>query len=308
MTSEAFYIFTHFNKSLDTETGDWIIEGIASTPDIDRESDIVAENAVTDALKSYKKMPVLRYQHKDPIGKVLKMEYTPEGLYIKAKISNTPETKGIWQLIKDGVVRGLSIAGKIVKATKKKNKKGKEIRTIEKMELHEISVVDIPANPNSVLNVVKAYNSYMSTNKEEKIMTEQPEWLEPLTKSLTELKDAVTDLNKNLTAPIEETEAEKKLWVEFTKATKELEKADDEEEEKGEDEDEDDEEKKKKKKSAKSTDPDFKKMIADELKEQALRKAVAGDVEVPAEAKKGGITRGALAKRYNLEEEDEDAW
>lgn len=297
-----FYIVTDFQKSLDVKSGDWIIEGIASTPHIDRENDIVMASAVKNALKSYKEMPVLRYQHKDPIGKVLEMKYTPDGLYIKAKISNIQETKGIWQLIKDGVIRGLSIAGKILKASKKKNDDGKEVRTIEKMELHEISIVDIPANSNSKLNVVKAYNAYMK--KEEKNMNEeQPEWVQPLEDTMKKLTEAVTNLSKSLTQPYEETELEKKFYDDLIKSLEKQEDEPDEEEE----EDEDEEKAKKKKKAM--TENDIKKMVEDKMKEDTYRKAITSETplgQVQDPVKKGSVVRQALAKRYNVDDGEEE--
>ena len=57
--SEAhnFYLSGDFTKSLDTSTEEWIIEGIASTPGIDREGDIIMSSAVEEALKSTSKCP-----------------------------------------------------------------------------------------------------------------------------------------------------------------------------------------------------------------------------------------------------------
>ncbi len=158
--AEFSYVFDIISKGIDDETGEWTIKGIASTEAIDREDDVILRPAVEQAMRKYMKRPVLRYMHKEGVGLVKSWDYTDKGLEVEATIIQTDQNLHIWRLIKAGVIRGFSIAGKVLKAVIAKvkdevTKKIKRIRKITSLEIWEISVVDVPANQESIFEVIK---------------------------------------------------------------------------------------------------------------------------------------------------------
>ena len=88
--------------------------------------------------------------HKDIIGKVNHMEEREDGLWIKAKISNTKLGDETLELVKDGAIRSFSV-GFIPLVDEKIE------RTIirKKVNLKEISLVDFPAYENASVTEVR---------------------------------------------------------------------------------------------------------------------------------------------------------
>ena len=88
--------------------------------------------------------------HKEIIGKVNHMEEREDGLWIKAKISNTKLGDETLELVKDGAIRSFSV-GFIPLVDEKKD------RTIirKKVNLKEVSLVDFPAYENASVTEVR---------------------------------------------------------------------------------------------------------------------------------------------------------
>lgn len=88
--------------------------------------------------------------HKDIIGKVNHMEEREDGLWIKAKISNTKLGDETLELVKDGAIRSFSV-GFIPLVDEKQD------RTIirKKVNLKEVSLVDFPAYENASVTEVR---------------------------------------------------------------------------------------------------------------------------------------------------------
>lgn len=131
-----------------------IIEGWASTNDVDRYKEIVTPEAFRETLPEYMKNSIMYFGHEWwalPIGKVISAEIRDKGLWIKAMIS---ETAGdIWKEIEEGILKCLSIGYRLLRW---EDDAEKEIRTLLKIDLMEISVVGIPANPNAIFEAAKA--------------------------------------------------------------------------------------------------------------------------------------------------------
>ena len=148
-----------FKSNQDAE-GNWLIEGLASTSDIDLDNEKILPTAFEKSLPGFMKNPVLLLMHGFiekysylPIGKVIKAEIKETGLWVKAMISKTaPE---IWTLIKENILKAFSIGFKL-------NEEGIEeeedtgIGIIKDLHLLEISVVPIPANPNALFEMAKS--------------------------------------------------------------------------------------------------------------------------------------------------------
>lgn len=131
---------------------DRIIEGFASTADVDRVDDIVVPDAFKRTMKTFMKAPTLLYNHKldNAIGVVEAYKITDKGLWIRARIGKGYEPADtIWKMIEQGIVRTFSIGFSI--KDEEWNKEGKRI--IKDIDLHEISVVSVPANTEALFEV-----------------------------------------------------------------------------------------------------------------------------------------------------------
>lgn len=138
-------------KSYDDEQR--IIEGVATTPTPDRVNDVVVSEGVEFKLP----LPLL-YQHNSskPIGNVIEARSSKEGIRIKAKLAPTGVAAFIdeaWSLIKNGLVRGLSIGFRSLEDEFDKQLNGYRYLRTEWMEL---SAVTIPANAEASILSVKS--------------------------------------------------------------------------------------------------------------------------------------------------------
>ena len=130
--------------------GTWIVEGYASTSDLDAQRHIVDPEAIKMGAESLKRYDTVLFNHDPnrPIGKVLHSEATDGGLLVKVAVSKT-EPK-IWDQIKEGTLSKFSIRGQITDSEIREDQLTKEeIFVIKGMELHEISLVSVPANPHA---------------------------------------------------------------------------------------------------------------------------------------------------------------
>lgn len=139
-------------KSLDEDAG--IITGIASTPSTDRMEDIVEPEGAEF------KLPIpLLWQHdsSSPIGHVTEARVSAKGIEITAKIARgiSDEIDKAWNLIKNGLVRGLSIGFRGLETADIAGSWG--VRFL-KWEWLELSAVTIPANAEATILTVKKYD------------------------------------------------------------------------------------------------------------------------------------------------------
>jgi HK97 family phage major capsid protein/HK97 family phage prohead protease len=135
-----------------------IIEGIASTPTVDRVGDIVKPRGAKFSMP----MPML-WQHKsgEPIGHVTWAEARDDGIPFRAKIAQSDEPGKLkdrldeaWQSIKLGLVRAVSIGFKSV-ADKVTHLKGGGLQ-YDEWEWLELSAVTIPANAEASINTIRS--------------------------------------------------------------------------------------------------------------------------------------------------------
>lgn len=131
--------------------------GIASTPELDRQGDIVDPAGVTF------KNPLPLLFHHDltrPIGTVV-LTATPDGILFDADIPNIDEpgafktrTDDAWHCIKTGVMTGMSAGIRILAGGVERLKGG--ARKLTKTEICEVSLVTIPANAHATIRLVKS--------------------------------------------------------------------------------------------------------------------------------------------------------
>jgi len=166
------YFFQMDAKQVEEKTGKVIIEGYASTPDVDRYKDIVEPEAFANALKMYMKNPVLLYQHDadKPVGVIKSAKVTERGLWISAEVMDE-DTK---EKVGDGRMRAFSI-GFIPLKTELQHEDGTPfnfeedsvwdsdlVRVIKEVDLVEISIVTTPANGHALFTVNQAAEKFFS--------------------------------------------------------------------------------------------------------------------------------------------------
>lgn len=129
---------------------------------------------------------VLVYQHADPIGVITATRETGEGLEIDARISQTERGDEVYTLIKDGVLKSLSI-GFELQESREDTVDGIPVTTVTKARAVEFSVVLNPAYSDAKINEVRS-----TDNDKENRMTE-----------IADLQAQITDLERRLsTAPV----------------------------------------------------------------------------------------------------------
>lgn len=137
------------------------IEGYASTPDLDRDGDIIPSEVLKSAVDEYLKMGTLLYDHghdptyaRKPIGKLHTGEIDGEGrLYVKGTISDD----WIWEKIELEELKAFSIAGRVEWEIQEAG--DRVIGVAKSLDLYEISVVAIPANPNAIFQIAKTFQA-----------------------------------------------------------------------------------------------------------------------------------------------------
>lgn len=141
-------------KSAETSKG-VMIEGWANKAVVDRDGDLIPKEAWR--LENFTKNPIILFNHdrSQPIGRAVITEARDDGLYVKAKISQSeaPDIARVRDLIKEGVMNAFSVGFDMRSA-----EEGEGHNIIKEAELFEISVVSIPANQDSVFSLTKKYD------------------------------------------------------------------------------------------------------------------------------------------------------
>lgn len=158
--NKVLFLNSSFTKSelptADGKIDSVIIEGYASTNDVDRHGDIVPAAVWEAGIKNYLKNPVILayHDHAEPVGRMTDHKVDEKGLYVKARISAAAED--VFNLVKDGVLTAFSIGFRIVDA---EYNSALELFVVKELELHEISVVSVPANQNTLFSLSKAFDT-----------------------------------------------------------------------------------------------------------------------------------------------------
>jgi phage head maturation protease len=141
MPDDRFEIFCPIAKVDDDQR---LIYGYASTPAKDLQGDVITLDAVKQALPDYMEWANIREMHQlCAVGVTESAEVDEQGLKIVGHIV----ADQTWDKIKAGVLKGLSIGGKVV---------ARSGDTIKRLVMEEISVVDRPANPECRISLWKA--------------------------------------------------------------------------------------------------------------------------------------------------------
>lgn len=132
-----------------------IVTGIATTEALDSQGDIVDYDASKKAFSEWKGN--IREMH-DPvaIGKAIDVQCDDKAktVTVSAKISESADGENAWIKVKEGVLSGFSIGGRVFEVAKDKAVEGAN-RVLD-YALSELSLVDNPANPEAELLMVKS--------------------------------------------------------------------------------------------------------------------------------------------------------
>ena len=126
--------------------------GLASTyGNTDEQGDVVLPGAFARTLAEKGKQRPLLWQHKDPIGLVT-LRDSPAGLLADGQLSMGLQlAKDAYVLLKDGVVRGMSIGFQTVR-----DEISNGVRQLQELKLFEVSLVTFAANEMATVTSVKS--------------------------------------------------------------------------------------------------------------------------------------------------------
>jgi len=141
-----------------------IVTGIATTEALDSQGDIVDYEASKKAFSEWKNIGNIREMH-DPIavGKAIDVQFDDENkqVIVSAKISESADGENAWIKVKEGILGGFSIGGRVFEVAKDKAIEG--ANRIVDYALSELSLVDNPACPEAKLIMVKSKNGTAKT-------------------------------------------------------------------------------------------------------------------------------------------------
>ncbi len=131
-----------------------IIEGIATTPVLARDGDILETAGISFKLP----IPFL-YRHKEPMGNVVSANVSDAGITVRVQIGPSGISQTLdeaWNMVKAGLVRGLSIGWRTIAEMYDKEIGGYRIM---KSEWLELSAVPVPADPNATITAVRSIDT-----------------------------------------------------------------------------------------------------------------------------------------------------
>lgn len=141
-------LYGAIQKVIDQADGTIIVEGIASTEDVDSDGELVKATAMKAAIPDYMKFGAVREMHQPlAAGTALDIAVGDNGVTtIKAHIVDAEAIKKV----QANVYKGFSIGGSVTQ----RDDLNKTV--ITGINLVEVSLVDRPANPNAVITCYKA--------------------------------------------------------------------------------------------------------------------------------------------------------
>lgn len=153
-TFEFFIEKATIAKSDSDETSEMIIEGVASTTNVDHDQERMSDSALKGMANIINEKSVpLRVEHQKGddaiIGQVFQASIDERGkLMIKAKlVKDNATAKMLYDGLKSGAKLGLSVGGRVVRATRELAEGlGKYVKTFYDVMLDEVSVTPRPAN------------------------------------------------------------------------------------------------------------------------------------------------------------------
>ena len=162
---------------------DRIVYGAASVAIVDSDNELITEDALKTAFRSYIDRGTVLFYHKNiPIGEVIPFYDAPDGMKYLSEVrdgklnvivrfyKDTQIANEVWSGVERGELRAFSIGGQTIGDEVKICENAdcsKWHKRIDRIDLHEISIVPNPANDASYFTIIK------SKVTEKKPMTEE---------------------------------------------------------------------------------------------------------------------------------------
>lgn len=138
------------SKAVEADDGTIAIEGYLNSTEVDDDidGDVVDPKAFEQDLKHFLRHPVIRREHKHPIGRVLKVEFRPEGPWFEGVVTHDAPGEQTRDMIKKKVLQGISarFTAKPTPDDIELLPKGKGRMRVKRARLVEVTVTDVPRN------------------------------------------------------------------------------------------------------------------------------------------------------------------
>ena len=137
-----------------------MVYGYATVEELDSHGEIITYEASKKAFSNW--IGNIREMHKDiAVGKAIDIEFddAAKGVWISAKISESEDGENAWIKVKEGVLAGFSIGGRVNDANMQQmmvDGKKKMINVITDYDLGETSLVDNPAVASATFQIIKS--------------------------------------------------------------------------------------------------------------------------------------------------------
>lgn len=214
----AFEIGAEKIYHIPDDKGRRLIEGWASLGGIDWQDEEILPESFEQGAKEYlSKNPVLIWDHKRhiPIGKVLELSVTDEGLFMRAELfaptneeikelgslNNLSEgyesyllkANEVWWGIKQGLIRGLSVQGRTRRRAVWSQELGRYIHQGIQTLIYEISVTPTQVHPGSRITGVNTLAKALEISKALPLQTKRKTMNEKQKKAIEQAQKAYLD-------------------------------------------------------------------------------------------------------------------
>ena len=156
-TSDTIYTFQATATVLNSRR---VIEGIATTPRVDKENEIVTSEAIAESLPSFMAIGApITYMHTEFVVGVVEKAYirTDSSLFVRCRLFETEDVDMVWDLVQKGLVRSFSIAFRRV-TTSPQCRIQPMFRSspciTSKVHLRSITLCQNPMNPDAKFEIV----------------------------------------------------------------------------------------------------------------------------------------------------------
>jgi HK97 family phage prohead protease len=137
-----------------------MVYGYATVEELDSHGEIITYEASKKAFSNW--IGNIREMHQDiAVGKAIDIEFDDDakGVWIGAKISESTDGENAWTKVKEGVLAGFSIGGRVNDAMMQQmmiDGKKKMVNVITDYDLGETSLVDNPAVASATFQIIKS--------------------------------------------------------------------------------------------------------------------------------------------------------
>ena len=151
---------------------------------------------------------ILRYGHREPLGRILSATDTPEGRSIDAHISATARGDEVVTLIGDGVLTSMSIGFDGIERTITDREDGTQLITWNKVIAREYSVVEFPAYPTAKITEIRHQQGAPTMDPITRadldaVERSTSEALADMNRTMTALQRSLTEPDTNASIPLE---------------------------------------------------------------------------------------------------------